>query len=157
MEKIKVVKARREHIPRIVEMWKDFMDFHARADPFCTRNPGAHIGYKKHLEDTMASRNERLYVVLVDKQVAGYAFVKIAKYPPVFNYKYFGFINDMYVDPTYRRKGLGELMLKTVMEWFRLRGMKQIELGAIAGNKVAVSFWHKMGFADRMIRMYKEI
>lgn len=157
MEKIKVTKARRKHIPRIVEMWKDFMDFHAKVDPFYKRDPKAHIGYQKHLEKVIGSRNEQLYIAMDGNDVVGYTYARIVKYPPVFNYRYFGYLNDMYVDPACRRKGLGRMMYKTAIEWFTRRGMKQIELGAVAKNRVAVGFWRKMGFRDRMIRMYKEI
>ncbi len=157
MGKIKIIKARRDHIPVVVDMWKNFMDFHAAANPFYKRPPRAHIGYKKHLLKTFGSPNQQIFVVMVDGNIVGYAFVAIAKHPPSLIHRRYGYINDIHIEQGYRRHGLGRMMYTTVVDWFRQKGIDRIELGVVTKNKVAMSFWHKMGFTDRMMRMSLEI
>jgi GNAT superfamily N-acetyltransferase len=157
MQQIIVTKAKRIHVPQIIELWKDFMDFHADVDPFYTRNTTAHIGYKKHLMKSVGSRTKQLFVALDGKQVAGYTFVEIVKHAPVFIDKYYGYISDMYTQPAYRRQGLGKLMYNTAIDWCKKKGMTRIELGVATKNKVAGSFWRKMGFEGRMLRMHRQI
>lgn len=157
MGHISIIRAKREHVPQVVELWKDFMDFHADIDPFYTRRINAHVGYKKHLLKSVGSRTSQLFFALDGKQVVGYTFVEIVKQAPVFVNKYYGYISDMYTRPDYRRQGLGELMYNAAIKWFKMKGMKHIELGIAAQNTIADSFWRKMGFEDRMLRMYTEL
>jgi ribosomal protein S18 acetylase RimI-like enzyme len=157
MEQIRVIKAKRIHVPQVIELWKDFMDFHADVDPFYTRNAKAHIGYKKHLMKSVGLRTKQLFLALDGKQVVGYIYVEIAKHAPVFVDKYYGYICDMYTQPAYRRQGLGKLMYNAAIEWCKKKGMTHIELGVATKNRVANSFWRKMGFTERMRRMYLDL
>lgn len=157
MKRIKVTKAKYIHVPQVIELWKDFMDFHADVDPFYTRNAKAHIGYKKHLMKSVGSRTKQIFVALDDKQVVGYTFVEIVKHSPVFIEKYYGYIGDMYTQPAYRRQGLGKLLYNAAMEWCKKKGMTRIELGVVTKNEIAGSFWRKLDFEGRMLRMHRKI
>jgi ribosomal protein S18 acetylase RimI-like enzyme len=157
MGDIKIIKAKRQHVPAVLELWKDFMDFHAATDPFYTRRPRGHLAYEKMILNSFGQRSKQLFVAMDGDKVVGYAYVEISKYPPVIHHTHYGYIGDMYTDPAYRRQGLGKLMYAVVVDWFRKKGVKHMELGAVSSNKVAQSFWRKMGFYERMKRMYQPL
>lgn len=157
MAHLRVITARRSHIPAIIELWKEFMDFHAALDPFYARRRHAHIGYGQHVMKSIGSRTKKLFAALDGEKIIGYAYAEIAKYPPVFAVRRFGYISDLYVDPAYRRRGAGRMLFAAVKDWFTGRGIQRIELGVASVNKTAASFWRKIGFAERMRRLSMKI
>ena len=81
---IKILKARKSHIPEIVELWKEFMDFHKDINPYFTRSARGHKKFEEFISRSIGSRRQQLFIALDNKEVVGYAFVLIIKYPPVF-------------------------------------------------------------------------
>lgn len=56
------------------------------------------------------------------------------------------FIHWAYLEPEYRRLGLGQALLDHLLDWARSRGADRVELQFIDGNEAAQHFWAKMGF-----------
>jgi ribosomal protein S18 acetylase RimI-like enzyme len=80
--------------------------------------------------------------------VVAYSICQIGKYPPVFRLKEYGFISDIAVKATHRRKGIGGLLLARMYGWFASRGLDRIEIHVIPANTIGYSFWIKHGFKD---------
>lgn len=152
--RIQIIPAEEKHIPAIIELWKEFMDFHSAIDPFLQRSADAHIYFEKFLRENIVSPDAHLILALADGEPAGYTLARINSYPPIYNTPLFGYICDMAVAAKWRRRGIGEKMLKPVVDWFAERGIKRIQLNAVVANPVAFSFWTKMGFepfSDSMV------
>jgi GNAT superfamily N-acetyltransferase len=56
------------------------------------------------------------------------------------------FVHWAYLDPSYRRQGLGRLLLDHLLDWARGQGANRVELQFIEGNQAAQRFWTKVGF-----------
>lgn len=54
----------------------------------------------------------------------------------------------MWVDPRYRRRGVGEVLVKTVLEWARAEGYKQMLLWVTDVNARAEHLYLRMGFVS---------
>tara|TARA_Y100000590_G_C15665708_1_gene994352 strand:- start:874 stop:1335 length:462 start_codon:yes stop_codon:yes gene_type:complete len=52
----------------------------------------------------------------------------------------------IYVDKEHRRLGIGKKLIKKIIEQAKKTEMKIILLNVVAGNKVAISLYSKMGF-----------
>jgi RimJ/RimL family protein N-acetyltransferase len=58
-----------------------------------------------------------------------------------------GEIVQMYVDEAYRGQNIGERLLREVVEQaFSVEGIEQLQLSVIAGNRVAINLYEKIGF-----------
>jgi len=58
-----------------------------------------------------------------------------------------GELVQVYVDSKYRGQGLGEKLIRSVVEYaFTMDGLEQIQLIVIAGNKSAFKLYEKIGF-----------
>jgi GNAT superfamily N-acetyltransferase len=57
-----------------------------------------------------------------------------------------GFIGLIYVEERHRRKGTGTGLVRHLTALFRSRGAAEANLGYIAGNTQAESFWRGLGF-----------
>lgn len=154
---IKVIEAKKIDIPEIVEVWKEFMDFHKERDPFFSRREDGHINFKKFIEESIESDDVQVLVAFEDNKIIGYYRSSISKYPPVFEQSTYGFISDVAVKDGYRRKGIGEKFLMEIKKWFSGKGITRVELYVSSKNEVASSFWKKHGFKAFKHAMYLEM
>lgn len=145
---MEVIEAAESHVCEIVEMWKDFMDFHRDIDPFYTRKKDAHKNFKTYVQELIQSDDAQVLVTLHNGRVVAYSISTIQKHPPIYLDDTYGFISDLAVDPAYQRKGIGETMLRRMFEWFASRNIKRVELRVAAKNQIGYTFWKKHGFQD---------
>jgi len=136
------------HVTEIVEIWKEFMDFHKRIDPFFSRSEHGHEKFGEFVKDSINSGEFLILVGLERRRVVAYTIGRIAKRPPVFEDREYGLIVDMAVRPRYRRRGFGEEMLAKLCEWFESRNIRRIELNVVPENHMGYSFWKKHGFRE---------
>jgi ribosomal protein S18 acetylase RimI-like enzyme len=102
-------------------------------------------------------------------------FLKMAEYPEIYaNYVYesngkvTGFIsvvffltffhrvgtaqvNELVVDKQYRGKGIGQVLMQTVEQEARRRGMDELEVGTESENLSAQQFYRKYGFDEEYV------
>ncbi len=151
---MKVTRAANEHVTAIVEIWKELMDFHKDLDPIYARSADAHANFEKHLRELMASGDSLVLVALEATRVAAYAIAQTKKRPPVFQHDTYGLVCDVAVTARYRRKGIGEKLLREILGWFESLGIHGIQVRVAAKNPVANAFWRKHGFRDHMYDLY---
>ncbi len=143
---MEIIPAGEHHILSIVDIWKEFMDYHSAIDPFLARSLNGHIHFESFLREMMSSPDALVLAAVSRDNVLGYSISKLYKYPPVFLNETCGYICDMAVRAGYQRKGIGERMLGKILEWFDSRGIGRTELHVVAANRTGCSFWKKMGF-----------
>jgi GNAT superfamily N-acetyltransferase len=64
-----------------------------------------------------------------------------------------GIITEFFIEPNYRREGLGARMIATIREFCRSARIGTIELQVSRGNRSARSFYQALGFeaSDRIV------
>jgi ribosomal protein S18 acetylase RimI-like enzyme len=148
-------QATRKDLDAIGDLWVELMAFHAALDHRFRIPPHGRSNYIRHVYTVMRDSN---YHVLVaqggEKQVMGYILAYIAQNPPIFPHPRYGFIADLCISEAARRQGIGEALLTTVLEWFRSRGMENIQLNVAHHNAVSQAFWRKMGCTDYLDHMW---
>lgn len=55
-------------------------------------------------------------------------------------------INDVWVDPAHRRRGLAAAIAETLLMWAHSRGVEAVWLDWVVGNDEADGLWRAMGF-----------
>lgn len=68
-----------------------------------------------------------------------------------------GRIIELFVDPTYRQKNIGFLLVERMENYFRNKGCSVSELGCLAGNTGAYKLYKKHGYIDGNIEMIKKL
>ena len=66
-------------------------------------------------------------------------------------------IQDMYVKPAYRKKGIGTKLMEEVTNRIKKKGVKNVRLSVLSENANAVRFYEKFGFKVYRYGMRKEI
>lgn len=144
-------------IPQILEVWHEFMLFHADVNPTFTPAQDGRENFAKHAETQIDSDSSLLLVAESDGVIVGYCLAGMAERPPVLVDRGYGMIDDLAVVGEWRRKGIGEVLLRAAEAWFRERGIRRVELQVVTANDVASRFWAKMGYKPYMEKRYREV
>ena len=146
---IRIIKATREHLPRVVEFMKEFAEFEKLLDEF--RVTEALLERYLFTRDPIAE----MIVGCIGEEVHGYALF-------FYNFSSFQgrpgmYLEDVYVEPRARRKGLGKALLVEVMRIARKKGCRRSEWLVLDWNQRAKDFYESLGakiFSDwRLCRM----
>lgn len=65
------------------------------------------------------------------------------------------FVDNLYVTPNHRRKGVGEMLMRHVLKELQVHRVEEVELMVTANNEAAVGLYEKLGFAVSRYRMKK--
>ncbi|MFC1951074.1 GNAT family N-acetyltransferase [Chloroflexota bacterium] len=154
---IRVEAAERKHIPQIISLWHELMEYHATLDPlFETRQEGAN-NWERYIRDLMRMREGKVFIALKDDEVIGYSVCKVSAHPPLFKQEYYGLIMDMAVKQGYQRQGTGTMLLESIYDWAHKMGLNRIELQVVPQNSQGYAFWKKHSFTDYLHSLYKMI
>lgn len=146
-----------DDVPAVVELWKEFMDFHMARDPHFTRAADGAESWAKFLRANMADDASMVAVAEARGELVGYLLAKVAEMPPVFERKVCGQIFDLAVTKRFRRTEIGRRLFERAAEWFESRGIDRIELTVAVSNPVSTAFWRRLGFKRYTERLYLEI
>jgi len=150
---MRIVEAEECHIPQIVSLWVEFFDYHYDIDPFFEKSDDAEESFGTMIGERIGKDDSLVLVAVEDDRVVGYCLAYVSENPPVVKTRQSGFISDLAVTSGYRRKGIGERLLRQSLAWFKLRGLKSVYLRVLAKNEVARAFWEAEGFETVSLTM----
>jgi ribosomal protein S18 acetylase RimI-like enzyme len=153
---ITVRKVEVEDLDALERLWSEFIDYHKEYDDFFTRSKAGHKHVAKFIRENMDNPDWLVLVAEEDDTVIGYCMSAIMTYPPIFQVELYGFIQDMAVTESHRRRGAGSLLLKGTLAWFRRQGVSRVEVQVASTNPVSQAFWRAHGFRDYITRLTRE-
>ena len=70
-----------------------------------------------------------------------------------------GYLEGWYVDPRYRKSGIGRQLVKAAEKWARRRGCTEMASDAELGNDVSLSAHTRLGYREtsRLVHLRKEL
>ncbi|HAI10805.1 MAG TPA: hypothetical protein DCM28_03820 [Phycisphaerales bacterium] len=149
--------ARQSDVNSIVQLWREFMEYHAEIDPHFAITNHSDRHFIDYLGQLISSRMARVRVAVIDGQICGYITAKIETRPPIFVQKRHGMISDLAVSADCRRHGIGRRMTEDVLQWFESRHVNRVELILLTANPLSTRFWQSMGFKTYCARLFREI
>ena len=97
----------------------------------------------KHLDDdAAAAKGEGIFVVEQDDVVRGYVTCRLDFESAI------GRIPNIAVLPEARGLGLGKLLMKRALDYFRKQGMSHAKIETLDQNPVGLNFYPRMGFEE---------
>ena len=97
------------------------------------------------VENELVDNKRRTLVAEMNGEIIGFIQGEVerrADYLP----RIVGSISTVYVFAKFRRKGIGGMLVKSLVEFFNSEGVEDVTLRYIIGNKEAEGFWKKLGF-----------
>ncbi len=91
-------------------------------------------------------RNRVGGVLLVAREKRAVVGVALAVYSPSVEHGRLLVVNDFYVDPAMRRKGVGRALASRLLDEAKAMRVERIDLEVTPTNAAAAAFWKSMGF-----------
>ena len=152
---LRVRAATSQDVPGVVEVWRNFMEFHRDLDPHHQRSDDGEVHIAAFVSAQLASDDARLWICEKDAAIVGYCLARMSQRPPVFKDRAYGEILDLAVEQPDRRRGIGTALVREALSWFAERQARRVELRVSAFNKVGLAFWRKHGFRTHIEVMYR--
>ncbi|RDE25033.1 GNAT family N-acetyltransferase [Motiliproteus coralliicola] len=111
--------------------------------------------FKDFLLQSLDSSTSYLRIAKRQTEIAGFLFVEIYQHHGsiIRLPRKFACVELIYVDPGYRRQGVGSALLNDAKQIARLEGVDRVELDVMAFNGGARDFYANQGFSDLSCRM----
>ena len=87
----------------------------------------------------------------------GCGLTKILPNKEFYSEKLKGYIGLIYVLPKYRRRGVSRFILDSLVDWLRLKEVKDIRLDVFSNNHQALAAYQKIGFSPLLIEMQLQL
>lgn len=124
---------------------------------YLTYNEESKKSVKKWLTKLFRNKNYKFFVAEEDSRIVGMCFGCIEKREPVYFNKRIGYIWHIFVENDLRGKGIGKRLYEAMVNWFKSKGIKAVEVEIIPQNPLSRRFFERLGFREIMRRVIKEI
>lgn len=148
-----------EDADAVAELWQSLVEYHQRLSPDlpAAAKGGAHR-YVRRMLDRLSDPYTHAIVAEFDGQVIGFLLgVIVDLMPDMFAQQPAGFLADIYVEPSHRRRGVGRALVNDLVSWFRQCGVHTFDWHVASSNPEGIRFWRAVGGRDVMIRMRADI
>jgi ribosomal protein S18 acetylase RimI-like enzyme len=109
----------------------------------------------KYLKNCITNNECKIIIVEENENIIGSCIFKHRKIKDHIIFKDMNNIeiDELIIDKKYRRKGIGKIIFKKIIEFAKENDINKIELGVWAFNKGAIEFYKNMGMNERHIKM----
>ncbi len=139
-----------------MELIEDVTDYHYKIDKYY-KPFSKYKGLDKYTKDQLKDKNVRMLVAEGDGKVIGRIVGVVLEASSYIMPEKIGNIDDTFIKEDYRYKKIGEKLLNELLEWFKEKKIKHIELSVDARNKIGIKAWRKFGFYNYRIEMRKDL
>ena len=139
----------------MVELWNMFMDFHVDLDPGYEMLEDAAERWAGYISPKFDDEDWCVRVALDGSEVVGYAVATIQEYPPVFVITRHGFLQEIAVAESHRKRGVGRKLVETAEAWLRSRGMPEVTVRIDERNPASKALFRSAGFEPWVVMRKK--
>ena len=147
----KIIK---EDFEEVISLVMQNMNYHMKLNKFNWESI-ANIRKEelKELRKDFNSSKTKIFVAERDKKIIGYINFSFLGKSPYTKTKKKGVINDLFILGKYRRKGVGEALVREARLLFKSRGIKNVTISVISSNFSTLRFYEKIGFKEYVKKM----
>jgi ribosomal protein S18 acetylase RimI-like enzyme len=139
----------------IAALWQDLVAYHQSLDealPAATPD-GARL-YAKRIEQRLSDPYTCAFIAEDQGRVIAFVLGMVVDLlPDIFAQEPGGFLADIYVEPAYRRRGVGRALVAALRTWFAEQNVHYFDWHVAARNPEGLAFWRSIGGRDMMVRM----
>jgi ribosomal protein S18 acetylase RimI-like enzyme len=140
-------------LDRLVELWSDLADHHARVDPLFELRSDAGPRVRELLAAGLRGPDAATFVWEMSGgtgpiELVGFCTLRIDRAPSIQHETERAEITDLGVSPAQRRRGIGRALVAAARDWLTARGVERVEVRVATGNPEGQAFWRALGFDD---------
>ena len=146
VQTLEEVKVCNEFLSKLVKYEKKYND-----------NINDKIVINNFYENFYNKENNKLFIALDNNIIVGYIFIKITD-PKLSSEIYKeAFIDALYIDEKYRKKGYATSLVNKAKEYAKTMGAKKISINVIKANEEALKLYYKLGFLDFSFKLKQNL
>lgn len=134
-------------------LWLELLRCQAEIDDRFTPADDALERWRNDFRAWTESESRRMFVAVVDGAVRGFVTAERWFPPPVYAECPGVYIDELYVEADFRRRGVATELVDAVRHWAESVGARQIRAGALAGNEAGRAFWSAVAGSE-IVRTY---
>ncbi|MBA2442513.1 MAG: GNAT family N-acetyltransferase [Rubrobacter sp.] len=144
---------RREDATEAAGLWVQSAREHEEYDAVYTTSPNAERTMRRFLADLSSGGYACLLVAVIRREeggeeMVGFLSAELREGSPAFSPKTWTSIDDVYVAPGHRGRGIGRSLLDGCKEWSREKGADGVSLQVAAANERARKLYRELGFRE---------
>ena len=134
----------------ILSLWLDLIEHHRRLDPGYPSLPGARERLLAEIARGLRMNSCCIGMAEAEGKPIGFVFAEVCRSDrPAQAGAGESWIHELYVDPDWRQRGVGDALVKHADAFFRERGVDSLSVRVEVANQDATRFWAARGFRDR--------
>ena len=111
-------------------------------------------GFERFMAERLGDDTTLLCLALAGAEAVGYGLAfDVAQHPFMPEWQRSGYITQFFVAPAHRRRGVGDMLLGAIDDWFASRGITRVLLNVSIDNALGERFWRRHGFQAQAVRM----
>lgn len=134
-------------LPVALPLWLALHREHEARDPRYRLADDAAQRWGTDFRTWTRSRADRVWLAL-DGGPVGLLTAHLYEPTPMFRPHGLVYVDDVYVAPEARGRGVGALLLDAARQWGEAEGATQLRAGVLAANAAGRAFWERQGAAD---------
>jgi diamine N-acetyltransferase len=149
---LSVRAAHREDIPSLRRLIDQIVAFHYQEAPTQFKDPAAVLS-EAYLEERLADPEAMVLVAECRRTQIGVAVALLREAPPILIPSRVVLVENLAVEPRFRRTGVGRKLMDAAILWARAQGVTELDLNVYEFNIEAIRFYEALGFKTVSRRM----
>ncbi len=149
LDKMQIRKARLEDLDTLLQFEQGIIEAER---PFDVTLKTGHFHYYD-LKEMLNREDCAIMVAEENGQLIGSGSARILEAKPYNNCDSYAFLGFMYVDPSFRGRGVNSQIIDALKEWTMSKGLTEIRLQVYSENSSAIKAYEKVGFKPILTEM----
>ena len=137
----------------------ELQELELNLDPEVRQNsPEITHSYFDYLTKNLEKKSGKMFVAENEDEIVGFVAITLEKgTAPYTKIKHYAYITDIAVLAQHRSRGIGKLLLVEAEKFAVKAGLDMLYLDVMAKNNLALDFYHKNGFREENVGLFKKL
>ena len=141
----------------MLEAWLALTRYHTDFERRYELRAGADSEVRALLRAQLRDADAAAWLAVRGPELVGYCAVRVDHAPPIHRERARGEITDLWVQDSWRRRGVARRLVSRAFEWGRGRGVEHVEVRVSSANASGHAFWAALGFGNFMDVLHRPL